>query len=281
MAEVRERHVAVRGIGTPVLEAGPDAGGPAVVFLHGNPGSGEDWRALVGAAGDHGRAIAFDLPGYGHAGKPADFDYSLRGFADWIGAALDELGVMRAHLVVHDFGGGFGFMLAGLRPDLAASFVVVNAGPLPGYRWHRLARMLRTPVLGELMQAVTTPKLLVRALLREDPRLPRADAERMGRNYDRATKRAALCLYRATDDRDPGIDWAALRARRLPGLVFWGATDPFTEPRFAHVVADELLPGARVVMLEHAGHWPFLDEPARADAEIVPFLAAQLAAASG
>src|SRR2546423_609966 len=62
-ALVRERGIVVNGLRSPVLEAGPPAGEEAVFFVHGNPGSSEDWRGLVGLAGVFTRAIALDMPG--------------------------------------------------------------------------------------------------------------------------------------------------------------------------------------------------------------------------
>ena len=62
--------VSVRGVRSPVLTAGPPDGAEAVVFVHGNPGPADDWRDLLTRAGELGRAIAPDMPGYGRAGKP-------------------------------------------------------------------------------------------------------------------------------------------------------------------------------------------------------------------
>jgi FAD binding domain len=72
---VSTAEVSVRGVRSRVLTAGPPDGAEAVVFVHGNPGPAEDWRDLLSRAGMLGRAIAPDLPGYGHAGKPKDFSY--------------------------------------------------------------------------------------------------------------------------------------------------------------------------------------------------------------
>jgi pimeloyl-ACP methyl ester carboxylesterase len=47
--------------------------------VHGNPGSSEDFDQPVAAVGAFGRALAFDLPGWGRAKKPRDFDYSIPG----------------------------------------------------------------------------------------------------------------------------------------------------------------------------------------------------------
>ena len=41
------------------------------------PVRSSDWTALVDAAGELGRAVAFDMPGFGKADKPRDFDYQV------------------------------------------------------------------------------------------------------------------------------------------------------------------------------------------------------------
>ena len=57
--------VFVCGVRSRVLTAGPPDGAEAVVFVHGNPGPADDWRDLLARAGELGRAIAPDMPGYG------------------------------------------------------------------------------------------------------------------------------------------------------------------------------------------------------------------------
>ena len=68
------------------------------MFVHGNPCSRRDWEGLVEAAGALGRAVAFDMPGFGQADKPRDFDYQVASYANFLQGALNELGIERAHL---------------------------------------------------------------------------------------------------------------------------------------------------------------------------------------
>ncbi|MEA2390415.1 MAG: hypothetical protein QOK31_524, partial [Solirubrobacteraceae bacterium] len=75
-AEVRESQLTAGGVRAPVLEAGPAEAEEAVVFVHGNPGSNEDWRDLVGRVGEFARAVAPDMPGFGRADKPRDVHYN-------------------------------------------------------------------------------------------------------------------------------------------------------------------------------------------------------------
>ncbi len=104
--------VTVDGVRSPVLQAGPADASEAVVFVHGNPGPAIDYADLVERVGGFARAIAPDMPGYGGADKPADFDYTVDGYARHLAGILDELGIGRAHLVLHDFGGSWGLTWA-------------------------------------------------------------------------------------------------------------------------------------------------------------------------
>jgi pimeloyl-ACP methyl ester carboxylesterase len=264
--------VVVAGVRSPVA----DRGGPsdeAVVFVHGNPGSAWDWEQLVGEVSTFARAIALDMPGFGTADKPRDFPYTVRGGAKHLGGALEALRVRRAHLVLHDFGGAWGLAWAAGSPRHLASVTLINTGLLLDYRWHRIARVWRTPVLGELLMLVITRQAFVRSLVNAKPRgLPRPFVERMYTHYDRHTRRAVLRLYRATDpSRSSGALSAALRAIDPPALVIWGKHDPYLPVGLAFR-QREVLPRAEVLVLEESGHWPFIDAEAEVTSALVSFL---------
>lgn len=90
--------IVVAGVRSPVLQAGPPDATEAVVFVHGNPGPADDWTDLLERVGGFASAIAPDMPGYGSAEKPPDFDSTVPGYAAHLGGLLDQLGVERAHL---------------------------------------------------------------------------------------------------------------------------------------------------------------------------------------
>ena len=276
-AAVRRRRFEAAGASSRLVEAGPEEAPTAVVFLHGNPGSSDDWEPLVEAVGATGRrALAFDLPDFGETIAPAGFEHSVPGYAAFVDAALTALAVERVHLVLHDFGGPIGlFWIAG-HADRVAGLTLIDIGILPGYRWHRLARIWRTPVLGEIFQATATRSAFRFLINRDEPRgLPRPFVERMFDHYDRRTKRAVLALYRATDD--PGSPepelLAALRERgELPALVIWGGGDAYLPSSYAER-QREFFPAAEVNVLPHSGHWPFADAPEEVERLLLGFLA--------
>ena len=70
------------------------------------------------------------MPGFGRADKPRDFPYSVAGYAEFLDGVLEELGIDRVHLVVHDFGGPWGMEWAARNPSRVASAVLINTGVL-------------------------------------------------------------------------------------------------------------------------------------------------------
>jgi pimeloyl-ACP methyl ester carboxylesterase len=275
-ATVERTTLLAGGTRTRLVQAGPGDATEAVVFVHGNPGSADDWERLVAAVGAAGhRAVAFDLPDFGETIAPDGFEHTPFGYAEFVAEALEELGIERAQLVLHDFGGPIGLIWAMGHPDALAGIVLIDTGVLPGYTWHSLARIWRTPVLGELFQAITNRRGYRFALNRNEPRgLPREFVETMYDHYDRRTRRAVLKLYRATPD-PGGMSEnliGLLAPRQIPALVIWGEHDAYLPASYAHE-QEKAFPSADVHVLAASGHWPFADAPETVERLLVEFLA--------
>jgi pimeloyl-ACP methyl ester carboxylesterase len=272
---VRRTRIRAGGTQPRVLEAGPAGAAEAVVFVHGNPGSCDDWERLAVAVGELGvRAVAIDLPDFGETIAPPGFVHDVPSHATFLNEALGVLGVERVHLVIHDFGGPIGLVWAAMHAERVASVTLIDTGILPGYRWHRLARLWRTPVLGELFQATATRRAFRRLLNRNEPSgLPRAFVDQMYDHYDRRTRRAVLALYRATDDPGAaGVEFAAFMAPKdIPALVIWGEHDAYLPSEYALRQRDAF-PSADVHVLPASGHWPYADAPETVERLLVEFV---------
>ena len=177
--------------------------------------------------------------------------------------------------MLHDFGGPWGLAWAAAQPDRLASLTCINIGVLPGYRWHYLARIWRTPVVGEVFMATTTRPAAALLLKQGNPRgLPKQAFDRIYRSLkDRGTQRAVLRLYRATPDLGALTQRlaAALPTADLPVLVIWGKHDPYLPVRYAERQRT-IFPKAQVVVLERSGHWPYADDPHGVANALVSFL---------
>lgn len=272
MSEVRRALVTLKGVTSPCLEAG--MGQEAVLFVHGNPGAAEDWRGLVAAAGEFMAAVAPDMPGFGGADKPANFNYTIEGYAQHLHALVEHLKLQRVHLVLHDFGGPWGLTYAAQHPERIASVTLINTGVLRGYRWHFMGQLWRLPWIGEFVMATTSRFGFGLVLKRGNPQgLPTEAIDRMYRDFDAGTRRAVLRLYRASSDVDGYSNRVrdALLPRDLPALVLWGRHDVYIPSVYAWR-QRETFPSAEVLMLPDSGHFPHLDDPRAVEGPLMGFL---------
>ena len=257
-AERRAHRAADHRLGTAhsVLEAGPRDSAEAVVFVHGNPGSSRDWEDLVTRTGAFARAVAWDMPGFGRADKPHDFEFAVPGYARFLGEALSSLGVERAHLVLHDLGGPWGLEWA---TDHAGSRR--QRGPGEHGRVRRVSLAHPGPHLADTGARRGLHGDSDRPMFRtaDQPR-PEAQAAARVSGLDVRQLRPAHAPDRAEALPRRGQPWPSarrqtetLRPHDLPALVLWGGRDPYLGARSGRAaeagVPERTAGGA-------AGQWP-------------------------
>ena len=248
----------------PVFYRSASFTGIPALFLHGIPTSSDDWTVFLERAG----GIAPDLPGFGRTSKAGHLDYSLDGHADFVERLLGELDLERVQLVAHDWGAGGGLVFAQRHPERVARLVLCNALPLlDGFRWHRIARCLSYPVVGEGMMG-STPRWVLARMLRSGCVRPDAWSDgaiaSIWEYFDQGTQRAILRLHRATGEQRLAAAGAGLGSLEVPALVIWGERDPWLAAEFADAYGARLA-RAQVQRLADAGHWPWLDDPSVVD----------------
>ena len=247
------------------------AGAAPPLYLHGVPTSSDEWLPFLERTG----GLAPDLPGFGRSGKPGSLRYTIAEYDRFLERFLEHLEVGRVSLVMNDWG-GVGLAFAQRRPELIERLVLINTVAfLPGYRWHRIARIWRTPVLGELAMGTTTRPVL-RFVSRESNAtpgpMPEEWLDRVLAHFDQGTQRAILRLYRSSPAGVLRAAGAQLGRLSMPALVVWGLKDPYLPARFGRAYADAL-PNAELIELADAGHWPWLDRPDMIE-RVVSFLGA-------
>jgi pimeloyl-ACP methyl ester carboxylesterase len=283
-----------------------NASGRAVpLYLHGVPNSSDDW---VGAREHRGRrpwwkrwwrpkrsddewvepsasgvgflersgGLAVDLPGFGRSGKPGNLSYTIGEYDRFIERFLNETGVERVQLVMHDWG-AVGLAFAQRMPERVERLAIINAVPLlPGYRWHRIARLWRTPGLGELAMGTTSRRTLRYASREANATpgpMPGAWLDSVLEHFDDGTQRAILRLYRSSPPEVLAAAGEGLGRLAMPALVVWGMKDPYIPDCFAREYASAL-PQAELIELDDAGHTPWLDRPDAIE-RVVDFLSAE------
>ena len=273
---MRQTQLTIQGIRTPCLIRGKERT-EAVLFLHGNPGSGKDWETFLPSLSDFTYVVAPDMPGFGRAEKPDNFNYSIDGYQNHTELLLDKLKIEKVHLVLHDFGGAWGLAWATEHPHRVASITLINVGLLRNYRWHFFARLWRMPVVGELVMRIPNRLVFRTGLKIGNPRgLPKTYIDELINNFDRETKRAVLRLYRATDVQKINKELvdrtiSSLLPLDIDCLVIWGKHDVYVPSKYA-AAQKEAFPNAEIIYFEDSGHWPFIDNPGRFNEVLVGFL---------
>ena len=251
--DIIEHRAEVAGIETFWRQAG-DA---PILYVHGNPNNSDLWLPFLQRTG----GVAMDLPGFGRSAKPAEFPYSIEGYGSWLEAFRGHLDWDRYRLLVHDWG-AVGLASAQLAPERVERLVVLNAVPfLPGYKWHRFARIWRTPVVGELFQGSSTKWGMRRFI----PGMPDDFYDSIWDHWDHGTQRAVLKLYRSAPPDVLAKAGARLGEITAPALVLWGAGDQYLPTRFAHSYGEALGGETAVEIVEDASHWPWIDKPETID----------------
>lgn len=178
--------------------------GDPVLFLHGNPSSAYLWRNIMPYLGDTHRAIAPDLIGMGHSGKP-DIRYSFAEHAEYLDAFIAKLGLTNITLVAHDWGAALAWNYARRNPDNVVRIAFME-GVLPpifpqpsyeamGEQMGGLFRALQDPVQGPEM--VIDNNFFVQQILPMMINRPLGDLAKA--EYNRP--------YEKAEDRKPTLTW--------------------------------------------------------------------------
>ena len=234
----------VNGQSARVLDEGR---GPAVVVLHGWGGRIESMTPVLNCLGDAHRVVALDLPGFGESPIPTGA-WGTPEYATFVRDLLAERGVDRAHFVGHSFGAKVAFYVATVFPGLVDRLVLVGS---PG---------LRTPP--------STRARMKRALSRAGRAAGRFGPP--GRSLQKTIyRRVASSDYQEAGELRPILVKVVNEDFRdlLPNvksstLLVWGSEDD-AAPLIHGKEMEKLIPDAGLVVFEGAGHFAYLDEPAR------------------
>jgi 2-hydroxy-6-oxonona-2,4-dienedioate hydrolase len=270
----RLEYVDAGGVPTRTLRAGdPDA--EAVVFLHGTSGHLEAFTRNVAAHAAYD-LHAIDMLGHGYTGKP-DRPYEIADYVDHLVAYLDAVGVERAHIVGESLGGWVGARLATTHPERLRSLQLLCAGG--------------TVANPEVMDRIRTSTK--QAVESDDVELTRRRLQLLMADPANATEELVEvrhAIYHAPEfvknvDNLLSLQDMDRRTRNLltpeelgridvPTLVVWGRENPFGEVPEATRM-HEAIPGSRLELLEHCGHWPQHEQPERYNAISREFLRQQ------
>ena len=242
-----------------VEKGGGDAA--PIVFLHGVGSDKTVWEPQIDAFGRSRRAIAFDYPGYGESDPMAGA--SRDDFASAMLDAMEGLGVRRAHVCGLSLGGVVAIAMHAAARERCASLILSDSFAVHPEGKAIFDRSVAASSSGSMRELA---EARVNALL-----APGADADLRSRVVETMAAIAPEA-YRA----GAAAVWLADQRERasqiaVPTLVLCGALDRVTPPALSEALAA-MIGGARLELIDGAGHLANVEQPAAFNACIGTFL---------
>jgi pimeloyl-ACP methyl ester carboxylesterase len=274
------QHVSVMGMDIAYVDSG--GSGPPLVFVHGLSSSLAFWEYQIPAFAHTHRVLALDLPGYGSSERP-DAPCTPPWYATVVSAWLDTVGVDRATIVGHSMGGQIAIQLAITAPERVERLVLSAPAGLEPFQ-AGAARFIKD--FWTERRALGTTEEQVRANFttqvfnRRDAGVERMIEERVRLGLSPRFAGTSVAVSRSVAGmldhpvRDrlgqikaPTLVVFGTADRMIPNPVFNGGTT-----RSVARIAEERIPGARVVLLPGAGHTVHHDAPEAFNAALQEFL---------
>ena len=257
------------------------SGKPPLLLIHGYPTASFDWHPLWQELAQRYSLYTLDLLGFGLSDKPRDCAYPIALQADLCVALLQRHGVVRPHVLAHDYGDTVAQELLARDGEgrlALASVCFLNGGLFPEtHRARPVQRLLANRWLGPLLAQAMTYEGFARTMRGIGGRRPPAEQDlrdlwTLVVRDDGRRSLARLINYmeqrRANRSRWVG----ALVQSTVPRRLLCGALDPVSG---RHLAARyrELVPDPDVVLFDDLGHYPQLEAPAAIVAAYLEFRA--------
>lgn len=222
-----------------------------VLLLHGWGASSYLFASTIYGLGDGYDKIAPDFPGFG-ATEPPPEPWGVSEYVNWVLAIMDSLGIERAHIIGHSFGGRVAIKLAALHPERVVKLVLTGAAgirPKRTWRYHVQVRTFKT--MRALAQSRFTPQPL------------REWAGAQVAQQGSPDYKAASGTVRGSFVRVVNEDLREYLPRiHASTLLVWGENDE-DAPLSDGQLMERMIPDAGLVVFEGAGHFAYLEQSGR------------------
>jgi pimeloyl-ACP methyl ester carboxylesterase len=250
------------------------AGAP-VVFCHGTPWSSWLWEPFARGLSKQFTTYVWDMPGYGESSKDAQHSVALDVQGELLHDLIEEWELAAPHIVAHDYGGVVSLRAHLLHGSPVASFALVDVVALRpwGTDFLRLVRD-HADVFTALPEAMHAGALRAYIAGASHTGLDARELDALASPWVGRTGQPAFYRQLAhadeayTDDVEPLYPTLG-----VPVLIVWGREDRWLGVEQGHRLAD-IIPGARLEVIEGAGHLVQLDQPVELASSLARWLTA-------
>jgi pimeloyl-ACP methyl ester carboxylesterase len=230
--------------------------GPAVLLTHGYSATADMWRGQLDTLARDHTVVTWDIRGHGRSEAPDDASaYSEAASVGDMAALLDACGAARAAIGGLSLGGYLSLAFHVAHPDRVAALMLFDTGP--GYRnaqartgWNEMAERMAVEFDQRGLDALAGG----------------AEVRVSSHRSAAGLARAARGILTQHDDRVI----ASLPGVAVATLVLVGADDRAFLTPSEYMAAR--IPGARLVVLDGAGHAANIDQPKSFNEAVLGFL---------
>lgn len=227
------------------------AGEETVVILQGWGTRLEVYDSVAAVINEKYRVVQLDLPGFGESDEPREA-WAVEDYADFFIRFMESLGIKKAVLIGHSYGGRVIIRLAakkGLPFTIDRIVLIDSAGVLPKKSFAQKVRIQKYKILKKIVNM----KLIYRIC----PNLIDEWKSRQGSaDYRNASPMMRQCLVKAVNEDLTGL----LPEIKPETLLIWGDLDTATPIADAHIM-EEKIPNAGLAVIKGTGHFCFLEQP--------------------
>jgi pimeloyl-ACP methyl ester carboxylesterase len=234
---------------------GYDSNRPTIVLIPGAGGSRLSWRNQLEPLDKALNVIVLELPGHGETSGDAAADVAI--YTNFVIRVIEAWGLNKPILAGHSLGGAIALETALRRSDLLSGIILISTGahlPVNAMLFEGLEKDCDATI-GVMMKWCFT-KSADPALLAEAGRvMAQTPPETLAGDF------RACDLFDCRDDIH-NID--------LPALVVCGAQDKMTPPAMSEFLCEKI-PGARLELVDNAGHIIQEERPDELNKRILDF----------
>jgi len=252
--------------------------GPPLLLLHGFCEFLETWDFNFRPLSEHCRVYAMDLPGHGLSDKPY-LDYSISFFTNFIIGFMQALGIDRANIIGHSFGGAISINIATSFPEKVDRLILESSFGLSS-DISLLHKLCSVPVLADADERESGVKTALEERINMEFYSPDFVArEIVGRSYlfmqMPEARRVMLNIMHNWVDVN-GLRPEAVMVDRLhliksPTLFIHGKQDNIHPPALSQN-ACWLIPNGRLKVFSECGHCPHIERASEFNEAVLTFL---------
>ena len=259
-----------------------EGNGPVVLLLHGNPTWSFYYRNLIRDLKKSHRVIAVDHIGCGLSDKPVNYAYTLENHINNLQKLIENIGIEKYSMVMHDWGGAIGFGLLARNADRIHKIIIHNTAAFPSRRIPWRIAICKTPYLGAFMVKGCNAFARAATFMAVGRKMDRLTRTCYLHPYDTWNHRIAVYQfvrdiplskrhksYRTLLEAEMGIE--KINRRKTPVLLLWGGKD-FCFTQHFYKEWKKRLPFCTDHYFEKFGHYLLEDGKEEVNAYIAEFL---------